>query len=260
MCGLDDAGESTLVRQSFCAPFHISKPYREERALVVNVINSTAGLFSGDRIRCDVRVNAGAELVLTAPSANRIHRMISGDAASEQEFYVESGACLDVWPHLMIPQRGARFRQTTKITLERDAELLFFEMIAPGRVASGEVFEFARLDWLTQITCDSVCVARERYTITPETESLRALRKHFGAAYTATAFVFSNIPSNAKCWSDIAGLHCDNAWIGISRLCETGWVVKTIARDSVALMSAATGIRTTLRAAMQRGDVLPRRF
>ena len=63
-CALDARGESHLRRQSFRAPMHISKPHLEAETLVVNIINPTAGLLSGDEIQCDITVESGGRLLL----------------------------------------------------------------------------------------------------------------------------------------------------------------------------------------------------
>jgi urease accessory protein len=57
--------------------------------------------------------------------------------------------------------------------------LLFFESLAPGRVASGESFAYTELEWATDVRCDTVLVARERYRLTPEGEAVRTLRSAF---------------------------------------------------------------------------------
>ena len=47
-----------------------------------------------------MRVERGARLVLTTPSANRVHTMRGGKAEICQTFRVESGGSLEVWPEL----------------------------------------------------------------------------------------------------------------------------------------------------------------
>ena len=129
VCDLDSRGRTRLRHQSFRAPFHLSKPHHADGALVLNVVNPTAGLLEGDRLRSEVRVENGARLVLTTPSANRVHTMRGGTAESGQTFRVESGGSLEVWPELLIPQRGARYTQKngrrtgtrSRVPLFRDA-------------------------------------------------------------------------------------------------------------------------------------------
>ena len=59
---------------------HISKPWWDEAGLlIVNAINSTAGLFSGDIIGIHHRGKIRRPMLVTSPSATRAHRMPSGD-------------------------------------------------------------------------------------------------------------------------------------------------------------------------------------
>ena len=111
VCAADEQGQTYLREQSFCAPVHLSKPYRDEDTLVVNIVNPTAGLLSGDRVHYDVAVESGARVLLTAPSASRAHRIVEGDARMTQEYRVAAGGWLESWPEIFIPQGGARYRQ-----------------------------------------------------------------------------------------------------------------------------------------------------
>jgi len=70
----------------------LSKPHDDEGTLVVNIVNPTAGLLAGDRVRYDVAVESGARVLLTAPSASRAHRIVEGDARMAQEFHVAAAA------------------------------------------------------------------------------------------------------------------------------------------------------------------------
>src|SRR5882757_3267815 len=151
VCALDTRGVSHLRSQSFRAPMHISKPHLDAETLVVNVINPTAGLLAGDEVKCDITVEAGARLVLTTPSAARSHRMRAGRAVLVQDFRVAAGGFLDVWPELFIPQAGTRYHQRTTAQVEAGGTLLLAEMLAPGRVASGEAFAYEWLRWETDV-------------------------------------------------------------------------------------------------------------
>jgi urease accessory protein len=94
---------------------HLSKPHFDADALVVNVVNPTAGLLEGDRIACRVEVETGARLLLTTPSASRAHRMNNGRAELVQQMRVAAGGFLEFWPELFIPQKGTRYSQRTEL-------------------------------------------------------------------------------------------------------------------------------------------------
>ena len=248
-CGCDETARSFLRKQSAAVPVHLSKPFWDQGTLVANVTNPTAGLLAGDFIDVAVSVESGASLLLTTPSATRIHDTQSGEAAVEQFFSVANGGRLEVWPEIVIPQAGARYRQKTRIEIEAGGELLFLEALAPGRVASGEIFAFERLDWETDIFYDGIKIARERYVLSRENGSLHVLQTAFPAAYQASLFIVSGRLSDAApCWETVRRLHDDNLWLGFSRLSHAGWVIKILARDSLGLRRALEGLRVALHA------------
>ena len=271
VCAADASGRSFLREQSFRAPMHISKPFHDAGALVVNVVNPTAGFFSGDEVACSVRVENGARLLLTSPSASRVHRMENADGLASlwQEFSVTRGAFLEVLPEIFIPQNGSRFLQRTRICVEPGGALIFFETLAPGRVASGEAFAFAQLDWETDVFFGDEKIARERYKISPdENESLHALREKFSCGYYASCFAIGepfvaiNATKNAADYfQKIDALHeNERAWIGSSRLAAGGCVVKMIARDSLALREKMRALRGIFYEALGRSAPQLRRF
>lgn len=253
VCGVDERGLTYLREQSFCAPVHLSKPHHEEGALVVNIVNPTAGLLAGDRIDYDVAVESGARVLLTAPSASRAHRIVDGDARVRQEFRVASGGSLENWPEMFIPQGGARYRQRTTVRVEEGGEVLLIEMIAPGRTASGEVFAFTELDWETEIFLGDTKIARERYVLLPQSSTIGALRTQFPEAYYASCFVVSpHLRADAECWRRIHEMHSDEAWVGCSGLVRGGWAIRVVAAASVALRRTVAAIREEIYSALGR--------
>ncbi len=250
VCALDTRGVSHLRSQSFRAPMHISKPHLDAETLVVNVINPTAGLLAGDEVKCEIAVEAGARLVLTTPSAARSHRMRAGRAVLVQDFRVAAGGFLDVWPELFIPQAGTRYQQRTTAHVEPGGTLLLAEMLAPGRVASGEAFAYEWLRWETDVFVGHELVARERYTLQPGTPSVEALRGSFAHAYYASVYVIAELSETHECWRAIHDLHNEQAWVGVSRLRRGGWVVKVLAAESIPLRTVVAEIRRMLYAAL----------
>ncbi len=260
VCAADGLGRSYLRSQSFRAPVHLSKPHEDEGVLVVNVVNPTAGLLSGDRIDCRVSVESGARLLVTTPSASRAHCTPEGHAELIQDFHVAAGGWLDVWPELFIPQGGARYRQRTILRVEEGGEALFFETLAPGRVAMGEVFAYTALDWETDVFLGTELIARERYRLAPGGESVRALRTQFATGYYASCFIVSAaLGPVSPCWRAIHDLHSAEAWIGCSPLRRGGWVIKVLASGSVVLRRKLGAIRRELYAALGRREPSLRR-
>jgi len=261
LCALDSRGVSSLQRQSFRAPFHLSKPHWDAGALVLNLANPTAGLLSGDRVESRVRVESGAALVLSTPAANRAFRMPGGFAQAIQRFEVAEGGWLECWPELFIPQAGANYRQRTTIEVAAGGGLFFVESVAPGRVASGEIFAFDSLRWETELHFAGALAARERYILRRGAEPLLTLQERFGAPYYASCFIVSpQLQADDACWDRISKLQSPSLWAGCSRLAAGGWSIKLIAGGSIELRAALSQIRSEIHAALGRTPPALRRI
>ena len=261
LAGIDEAGNTVLRRQSFAAPVHISKPHRDEGWLVVNMASPSPGLLADDRVNVNVEVESGARLLLTAPSANRIHTMAEGFAEVSQRFMVNAGGSLDVWPEYLIPQKDSAYRQKTRIEIQQGGTLLWTESIAPGRTAHGEVFEFRDMRIATDVVFNGHAIVRERYRIGREHPSIHGLRSIFPQGYYASIVCIA--PTMESVSAKLAelgkSLDSSHAWIGYSQLAAGACVVKVIAADSPMLRTLVAAVRTLLQRAAGIGSPSVRR-
>ncbi|PTY01599.1 hypothetical protein DB346_12720 [Verrucomicrobia bacterium LW23] len=264
-------GSSYLRRQSFAAPLHLSKPHEDAGALVVNMVSPTAGVFDDDEIDIRARVEAGARLVLTTPSSSRIYRSRNGGyGAVRQAFTVEAGGFLEFYPEPFIPHAGARYRQTNTIAVASDATLLYFEWLTPGRTASGEVFEYAELQWDTDIAVGEKLLLRERHKLTPHDTSLASLRLAWPQAHYLSCCVVCPQISGATMPFPLAEIEAlgeggesggqgvpdgarpgSRVYIGCGPLALPGsWSIKALCADSLAARATMGSLRGILYAAM----------
>jgi urease accessory protein len=252
VCGPDSAGRSALIAQYVSAPLHISKPWWDEGGLlIVNAVNSTAGLFSGDVIDTAIEVKSGAQMLVTTPSATRAHRMPSGLAAVRQSIRVAAGGWLEMLPGLFIPHAGSNYFQETEIHLDSTARFLSFETFVPGRVASGEAWQFTRFESRFNLVYDSRLIARETYSLTPQSPSVQALRDLFPAACHATCYAAgADFPDDLL--AAISALHHPRCWIGCTRLEAPAIALRLVAADNIHLTRALTNIRPLLHRAFNR--------
>jgi urease accessory protein len=251
VCGPDAAGRSALIAQYVSAPMHISKPWWEDGLLIVNAINSTAGLFSGDVIDTAIEVRSGAQMLVTSPSASRAYRMPSGMAAVRQSIQVAAGGWLEMLPSFFIPHAGSDYFQETSVQLEPAARFLWFETFVPGRVASGEAWQFTRFESRFQLTCDSRPIARETYSLTSDSPSVQALRDQFPAACHAVCYAAgADFPDTLL--AAISLLHHSMCWIGCTRLDAPAIAIRLVASDNIQLSRALAKIRDLLHRAFGR--------
>lgn len=147
--------ECRLLEQS--PPWKVVRGFtRPDGENLVHLGNVSGGIFGGDRLHLRANLNSGAQAMITTSGATRIYRPLEAapQAVLDSEFTIGSDALLEYLPDLVIPFRGARLLQRTKFALAAGATLLAWDVIAPGRAASGEVFAYERMKLATEI---SVC-------------------------------------------------------------------------------------------------------
>lgn len=244
-------GVPIISHQSFRAPIHLGKSHLDHGQLVLSIVNPTAGFFDGDHLETDVHVAAGARLVLSTPSASRVYRTRSGAAAvNSQKFHVEEDASLEWIPEPFIPHAGARYQQRTKIELHLAATLLFFDWIAPGRVAMGEVFAYQNLRWEFDLFLGERLVARERYDLTPGDGSLEALHAKFPAAHYLSVYAAGKMTRN---WPAEAldALTSEHVYLGHGPLGGGVHVIRALCQDSLSARKLIEALRLLLYAAAE---------
>lgn len=245
-CELRADGVSHISRQSFRAPIHLSKSHVDQGCLVQSIVNPTAGFFDGDQLDSNIEVAPGAQLVLSTPSASRVYRARSGKAAvNVQKFEVGDEAFLEWIPEPFIPHAGARYAQRTEIRLAPAASLLFFDWIAPGRVAMGEIFAYQHLRWELDLFLAENLIARERYDLRPEDESLEALRAKFPAAHYLAVYAAGEM---ARDWPAEAldRLNGGDVYLGHGPLTGGVHVIRALCRDSLATRKLLETLRPLL--------------
>lgn len=239
-------GVPYLSRQSFRAPIHIGKSHIDSGNLIVQLVNPTAGFFDGDQLDLDVTAGGGSRLILSTPSASRVHRA-RGDrpALCNQNLKVESEAFLEWIPEPFIPQAGARYHQKTSIDIEESSSLLFFEWIAPGRVARDEVFAYQSLRWELDLHLAGRLVARERYELRPDNHSLAALREKFPAAHYLTAYA-AGISADQWPAAELDALNTERCYLGHGPLQGPLHVIRALCADSLTARALLCTMRDLL--------------
>jgi urease accessory protein len=254
-------GRTTLAAQSFRAPYHLSKPYwdADAGALLVQVVNPTAGILEGDALTSDIAVDAAGALLVTTPSASRVFKMRAGSAQCRQRFTVARDAWLEVLPEPLVPHRGSRYHQQTTVDVARGGGLFCADLLMPGRVAHGEAWGWTALCLETEVRLDGELILRERFDHSGE--ELRALAKFAGSGEEAC---FGNVvlvaAGDAPWLEAVRALHGEGVWLGASALRRGGWSIKFVAPDSIRLRATLKRLRAILAAHYPRLGCDPRKL
>jgi urease accessory protein len=106
------------------------------------IISPSGGILQGDRYRMDITLREGAFAHITTQGATRIYKMEKNYATQIVNIDVGEGCYFEYIPDQMIPYRDSRFYQEANLLVHDNATLLYSEIITPGRVASGEHFDY----------------------------------------------------------------------------------------------------------------------
>lgn len=175
-----EPGQLRVERQD--PPWKVVRAFPQENgSLLTHLHNVSGGILAGDRLALRIEVAAGARAQVTTTGATRLYRHRPGSADSQQVIEIDVGedALLEYLPDPIIPYAGSRHSQRTEIRLARGAALFWWEVLAPGRRASGEHFAFDHLRIATRIANAEREVLRENFALNPRLKPLAvAARMH----------------------------------------------------------------------------------
>lgn len=160
------------------------------RTVLAHLHNVSGGVLAGDQLRLDLQVDAGAAAQVTTTGATRLYRHRAEINESEQltSINIESGAVLDYLPDALIPFAGSRHRQRTVITLGDGATLFWWEILAPGRQAMGEVFRFDKLQIQTRVSSPRGPTVFEDVVLEPAVHPVRSIARMGAFTHMATLY------------------------------------------------------------------------
>ena len=109
------------------------------------------GMLQGDRYEVDIEAGPGSMAHVTTQGATRVYGMDPGGLASQDvRVSVADGAYLEMIPDQIIPYGGSRFRQRVRLDVHDGAAMVGSEVVAAGRAAMGEEFEYDACDLGTE--------------------------------------------------------------------------------------------------------------
>lgn len=248
-------------------------PLRDGAALA-HLHNVSGGLLGGDQLELVVNVGPGAAAQLTSTGATRVYRSRhqSGqyaDTLQVNKITVAENALLEYVPDPIIPFSGARLRQCTSIDLAAGAGLFWWDIVAPGREARGELFAYERIELRTSLQALGRWIAAERVQLEPGKCDLASPGRMGTFRYWAT-FYICHVGVQPKRWLEIEQQLC-NVTADLSRPKMALWGVSALPAHGLAVRGltlhgrdAIAGVRTLWQAAKPllfgREAILPRKI
>lgn len=127
------------------------------------LVHPPSGIASGDVLKIEVDVAAGAAVLMTTPGAGKWYRSRGPGAGARQEIVltVDTGGALEWLPPEAVVHDGARAAQSLQMHLQPGARLLGWDVVQLGLPACGE--RFLRGHWVQQLSlaCGGVLVWQE---------------------------------------------------------------------------------------------------
>jgi len=189
------AGATVLRVKQQQPPWRVVRGFQTASGeTLAHVHNVSGGILDTDSLdwRIDVAPHALAQV--TSTGATRVYRSRSSSRIARQSgaVHIGAGGYLEYLPDQLIPFAGSRFQQTTRMELSRGASLIWWDRIAPGREASGEIFRFESLASSFELIADDEPTAIERWTMEPLLRTVDShVRlgpfRHFASCYVCRA-------------------------------------------------------------------------
>lgn len=243
--GYDDNDNRTcLEKQFFQPPLHLGKSYWDGEYCCVFLMSPTAGLLSGDRLSSQLNLASGSQVVLASPAASRVHTMCGEGAQLEQQIQIASATFLEVIPESLVLQKGAQLSQITTLHVDTGGELLFWEVLFPGRLFRGEYFVFNYFRNQFFLYYQKKLIALERYQIEAKGSKKDCGWEHFAKQSVYGSLYLVTEKKNPKFVEDLHKLQEKNLWIGVSPLCAGGYSIKILSESPVTFRKVQKKIRT----------------
>lgn len=235
------ARQTRLARSRQQAPLRVIRPFPlPGGAALLHLHNVSGGVLGGDRLRLNIEVGPEASVQLTSVGATRVYRSrpASPPALQEISVRVDRGGLLEYLPDTLIPFAGARYQQYTTIELVEDAGLFWWEIIAPGRTARGELFAYELLSLGTELRTPDRPLLIERMKIEPA-QRPSASPARMGPYTYMSSFYICRPGLPATRWNTLERTLQELAQ-QLSQPGETLWGVSTLVADGLVVRALST--------------------
>ena len=176
----DSSTRNTVIKEQYSrVPLFAQRAmYLEETLPVmayVYIISPSGGILQGDRYRIDIKLGNNTYAHVTTQGATRIYKMEKNYASQTININVDEESYFEYIPDQIIPFRNSRFYQEVHLNVHDNATMIYSEVIVPGRVASGEEFNYD-ICYLKTVGRNQLGKTRfiDTVKLEPRTENLRA--------------------------------------------------------------------------------------
>jgi urease accessory protein len=143
----DPGRQKTVAKEQYSkVPLYTQRVLYLEESLpsmaYMYIMSPSGGILQGDRYRMDISLKNDAFFHLTTQGATRLYRMDKNYATQLVNITVGEGCYFEYIPDQIIPYRNSRFYQNVTLNTHDNSTMVYSEILVPGRVGSGESFEY----------------------------------------------------------------------------------------------------------------------
>ena len=144
---LSSSGKTQLDEYFVTPPFKVMtlSAYADswENGLSAMQMSSSPGLLAGDRVDIQITLEKSTALSLNTQAFTRVQAMNEGDFAEQNTLIqLDKKSRLFYLPHPLVLHKNSALKQKTLINMQPESTLIYGEIVAIGRVANDERFEF----------------------------------------------------------------------------------------------------------------------
>ncbi|MGX1639555.1 urease accessory protein UreD [Sphingobacterium sp. NPDC055431] len=192
--------QKTVLKESYhSAPYKLtyygSPTFHEHLEMII--MSASPGVMDEDKLTIDVHVKEAAELKLFTQSFNKVHPMKIG-AVQETQIQLERNAIFHYIPHPITPFKDSIFLAKNEIHMDKDAVLIWGDIICSGRVHMKESFVFSQLHSLTKIYKDNKLIFIDNQFLSPAKQPIQKMLFFEGYTHQATLLFSSSFAKDLK--------------------------------------------------------------
>lgn len=265
-----DLQQTRLISSEQSPPLRVVRAFPlTDGGALAHLHNLSGGVLGGDQLALSVNVGPRASVQLTSTGATRLYRCRPQMSPASQTtgIQVQEGGLLEYLPDPLIPFASARYRQNSAIELADDAGLFWWEIVAPGRAARGELFAYDWLHLSTTITAQGRPLAIERYTLEPQRKAISSLAR-LGPYHYFCSLYICRVGVDAARWLKLERIlntlayqlsTPDEVSWGASSLVAHGLVVRGVSRQGHRLTTGLMKFWQEAKPALYGREAIPPR-
>lgn len=198
------------------------------------ILNPGGGYLDGDRYYMQIALEPDARLTLTTQSATKVYKTPKHHAYQENEIILKDGSYFEYLPDPLIVYRDGRYKQITKIRMNKKSTLIYSDIITSGWSPDGSQFSYDMIQLATEVYVDDELMVYDHIKLTPNNQQMNALGLMEGFTHIGSMIVVSEQADNEFIEKVYKKLNTNEkeVKIGVSSLPVSGFTLRILAMSS----------------------------